>query len=66
MGFFEFFETLRNFYDASNENHPLVLTLVNADGTVSAYEVDSAGLLNTGHPNGSGTRVNNLIIYPAR
>ena len=53
-------------YMDSDDNAPVVLTVVNADGTVVAYDLDTISLINSNHPSGNGQPVINLMAYPRR
>ncbi len=68
MDLFDFRDAVENYYQATNtgEDDPMVLTLVNPDGTLTAVAIDGASLLNTGNPDGTGSRVHNLIVFPVK
>lgn len=66
MDFDDLYTKINEHYMGSTDSKPVVLTLVNSDGTVTAVVVDGAAVMDTGHPDGSGARVTNLIIYPKR
>lgn len=66
MELYELRDSIENFYQAATVSQDMVLTVVNPDGTVTGYEIDGATVLDTGHPNGSGERVYNLVIFPKK
>lgn len=65
--FEEFAELVDNTYQTYNTTAPpLVLTLMNPDGSVSAVTIDAITVLDTGHPFNVGERCTNIVVIPVK